>query len=353
MGKTSIRPGTMLCRSALRCSRIPHGTLVGWYPKAQCHEHGLLSVPQNGCLCGSAFLARIHLRSLQGRNKLLCLHAHESQRNPEEKLRIIMDDAIDKLTLVPEEKESILAALREMVDVWVEDTANGTVTVDLLMKIQRGDFPSKIYDAEKTGAGLDEALIHDVVECVGTQLTSYYLGYDFGSLDTMTEQKRIEPMDKVREITTGSMVPFNSIDLQLCDEQARALEATIGIQKAESLVQLLGRKSLSADEMLDIQKIPEKSDARRILEVLVTIPDRVERKELMKEAFTPVDDTPGHVAEEEEEEALWTTPMALCQEILLWKERLRRGDAIENGQELVFGDDVLEELWQDAFDTLS
>lgn len=97
--------------------------------------------------------------------------------------------------------------------------------------------------------------------------------------------------------------------MQLLQQQAVALEATIGIRKAESIVQILGRKRMS-DGMKKVA-IPEKGDAWRILEVLVQVQDRVERRDMLHEAFVPIDETEDE--EYGEEEALSTTPFTLLQ----------------------------------------
>jgi hypothetical protein len=90
------------------------------------------------------------------------------------------------------------------------------------------------------------------------------------------------------------------------------LEAAMIARKAESVLQLIGRKSISSED-LHI-RIPDKSDAVRILEVLMDVEDTAARHEMLADAFDR-----GDFEEDEEEEGLWTTPMALYQAI---EERL-------------------------------
>jgi len=105
----------------------------------------------------------------------------------------------------------------------------------------------------------------------------------------------------------------------LLQQQAAALEATVGIRRAESLVQLLGRRQISTDAQMTMVK---KEDSKRILEVLVQIRDRQQRCLMMLEAFVPVteDDDGGGGGDDVEEfdegeEALSTTPFVLLQTI--------------------------------------
>ena len=273
----------------------------------------------------------------------------QEEKSDEEALRTLMSRAWDMMNAPtsPEKADDIISELCRDVDAWVQlGENNGRVTMDLLRRIERGEF---FYPETK---GSNTLIIDELVDRVGERLTSHYVGYDVGSLDQTSLPVNTS---QLKAMPNGSLVPSKTVDLELLEEQARALEATIGVRKAQSIVQLLGRKALSLEEMNRIQNIPEKTDAERVLEALMYIDDREERRELMQEAFIPVSADDG-VDTTEEQEAISTTPMALYQHILSWQRKLsmKGNDDILPVQGISYQkmQQILEELRTDVFDSL-
>lgn len=259
----------------------------------------------------------------------------------EDTLRRMVQQALHMILSVPENADGIIAEICDDVDAWVEEDREGRLNMDLLTRIQQGEF---FFPGCTDGNGHKDAL----VERVGARLTMHYVGCDFGSLD---EDSLRDDTNSMHVMSKGNLVPSRSVDLKLLEEQARALEATIGVRKAQSIVELLGRKTLSVEEMDRIQNIPQKRDAERVLEVLVCIEDRRERCSVMKEAFIPVSSDDDNMGEEE---AISTTPMALYQEILSWQGTYEEGTNIEIMADLPQQQvrEILEELREDVFDSL-
>ena len=107
---------------------------------------------------------------------------------------------------------------------------------------------------------------------------------------------------------------LSSESLRLLQQQAAALEATMGVRKAESILHLLGRKQVSSSDEQSMTLI-EKDASTRILEVLVQIRDRAQRAVMLAEALIPLSEDDSYLDEEEGEEVLSTTPFVLLQTI--------------------------------------
>lgn len=259
----------------------------------------------------------------------------------EDTLRRLVQEALHMMMCVPENADGIIAEICDDIDAWVEEDRGGRLNMDLLTRIQRGEF----FFPECTDANGQR---DELVERVGARLTMHYVGCDFGSLD---EDSLRDNKNTIQVMSKGNLVPSRSVDLKLLEEQARALEATIGVQKAQSLVELLGRKTLSAEERNRIKNIPQKRDAERVLEVLVCVEDRRERCSVMKEAFIPVSEDDDNMGDEE---AISTTPMALYQEIISWQGKYEDGTNIEIMADLPQQQvqEILQELREDVFDSL-
>ncbi len=148
-------------------------------------------------------------------------------------------------------------------------------------------------DRRGDGEGMEAV---EVVEAVAARITQHLLGLagarggEDASTSLVSEQYRL-----VRDLAATS-----------------ELEAAMVARKAESVLQLIGRKSISAEDLH--VRIPDKSDAVRILEVLMQVEDTAARHEMLADAFDS-----GEFEEDEEQEGVWTTPMALFQAI---EERL-------------------------------
>lgn len=119
-----------------------------------------------------------------------------------------------------------------------------------------------------------------------------------------------------------SPIRLSNQGMILMEQQAAAFEATIGIQKAETILQLLGRTSVSEETQ---SHFLEKDASRRILEVLVQIQDKSQRRVLLAEALVPASDDESEV--DDSEEALSTTPFVLLQEV---ERCLRSPEQLEN-----------------------
>ena len=259
----------------------------------------------------------------------------------EDTLRRMVHQALHMMVSVPENADGIIAEICNDIDAWVKEDREGRLNMDLLTRIQQGEF---FFPGCTDGNGHRDEL----VERVGARLTMHYVGCDFGSLD---KDSLRDDTNSIQVMSQGNLVPSRSVDLKLLEEQAQALEATIGVKKAQSIVELLGRKTLSVEEMNRIQNIPQKRDAERVLEVLVCIEDRRERCSVMKEAFIPALEDDDNMGEEEE---ISTTPMALYQEILSWQGKFEDGTDIEIMADLPqhHVQEILEELREDVFDSL-
>ena len=121
--------------------------------------------------------------------------------------------------------------------------------------------------------------------------------------------------------------------MELLEQQAAALEATMGAQRAQSLTEIIGRKKLMVPE--EASSLFSVADAAaRILEVLVQIENREERAAVLPDAFSPPIKSqrgaPTVSSEEEEmdddddegEEFLYTSPLQLLQSVDLWLHRV-------------------------------
>ena len=244
----------------------------------------------------------------------------------EDSINRLLDDVYESFVSPAEKHEGTEGNERHMceklagvVDSWVEK--HGPVTLQMLTSMESKN-PSLMLTSNS-----DHAYLQNIIEVIGGRLTAHYLGLGSSistpmALQDKNEQKHkgVENSIPCTEGRTMDEFIVSGESMQLLQQQAMALEATIGIQKAESIVQLLGRKRLSTEEMDRMQQVPDKSNAWRILEVLVQIEDRLERRDLMEEAFLPLNNE-VHSSEdvdgffEEDMEALSTTPMALYQEV--------------------------------------
>lgn len=154
--------------------------------------------------------------------------------------------------------------------------------------------------------------------------------------------------------------------MALLHQQAVALESIVGISRARSLTEVIGRKKIETQkEQQNILNMTAQVDvANRILEVLVGIPDRQERAALLGDAFTP---PPGDMVQikqqddddddDEEEEQVYTSPLRLLQAIDLMLARVDEESYYSgesSGEEYNYGGGtegtrvVLEELRDDV-----
>ena len=110
--------------------------------------------------------------------------------------------------------------------------------------------------------------------------------------------------------------------MKLLEQQAAALEATIGTTRARSLVEIIGRKRLeTSEEAEQVELLAQPPDAaRRILEVLVQVDSKEERAAMLADAFTPPTGDAFDTSTEELEE-VFTTPLQLLAAVDLWLER--------------------------------
>lgn len=221
--------------------------------------------------------------------------------------------------------EGPMTAVETLVERIVEDRERGYRAIDVWLEDNDVTLRVLQYIEDCVVACEDEGRRY-ALDIVGERLTASLLGLstclDMGEVQR-GEEEMIERASLKGEsgegVGDGSSVAKGGVaselqlsmqGMELLQQQAVALEATIGIRKAESIVQILGRKRVSDDDMKTVA-IPEKGDAWRILEVLVQVPDRVERRDMLHEAFVPIDETEDE--EYGEEEALSTTPFALLQ----------------------------------------
>lgn len=130
--------------------------------------------------------------------------------------------------------------------------------------------------------------------------------------------------------------------MELLEQQAAALEATMGSQRAQALTEILGRKQMKKPE--EANTLLAADAAGRILEVLVQIDNREDRAAMLPEAFTPPAPLGGHnpanagngsldVENEDDEEDLYTTPLQLLQSVDLWLQRAQsQGSSQQDGR---------------------
>eukprot|EP00887_Chlorella_sp_A99_P007854 scaffold20.g7854.t1 len=128
--------------------------------------------------------------------------------------------------------------------------------------------------------------------------------------------------------------------LALLQQQAAALEAVVGSRRAVALTEVIGRKTVAPGEGLEAAT--QADEATRILEVLLSIPDREQRAALLPDAFTPpaaADGAAAAAAEGEDggEEQLCTTPLRLLHALDLAAARLERGGGGGGGGALLAG----------------
>lgn len=141
-----------------------------------------------------------------------------------------------------------------------------------------------------------------------------------------------------------SPVSLSMEGMRLLEQQAAALEVSLGATKAQALTEIIGRKTASASDNSIAYGLMAAHTAGRILEVLIQIDSREERCAMLPDAFIPPDQDPDQSGTSDEEDALCTTPWQLLQAIDLWMKRSRQelleiGDinpdkAIENLKEL-------------------
>ena len=124
--------------------------------------------------------------------------------------------------------------------------------------------------------------------------------------------------------------------MELLEQQAAALEATMGSQRAQALTEIIGRKKMMDRE--EANTLLSSDAAGRILEVLVQIDSREERAAMLPEAFTPPTPPAGNDSiiedlddEEDEDEEIYTTPFQLLQAVDLWSQRAQNADSVQQG----------------------
>ncbi len=112
--------------------------------------------------------------------------------------------------------------------------------------------------------------------------------------------------------------------MELLEQQAAALEATMGTQRAQALTEVIGRKEITAVPSQEASNLIAADAAGRILEVLLQIDNREDRAAMLPEAFTPPGDEMYENEDQEDEkdeEELYTTPLQLLQAVDLWLQR--------------------------------
>eukprot|EP00890_Picochlorum_soloecismus_P005990 jgi/Picsp_1/6392/NSC_03740-R1_---NA--- len=185
------------------------------------------------------------------------------------------------------------------------------------------DFLRWISDEESQSTDENEKKI---LGSLGSRLTAICLGMmpngstgqqDLEGDHELTEmaqsQAKLEGSASAWPIEGGSKrspIRLSNQGMILMEQQAAAFEATIGIRKAETILQLLGRTSVSEGAPLHFV---EKDVSRRILEVLVQVQDKTQRRVLLAEALVPATEDESEV--DDSEEALSTTPFVLLQEV--------------------------------------
>jgi len=111
--------------------------------------------------------------------------------------------------------------------------------------------------------------------------------------------------------------------MRLLEQQAAALEVSLGATKAQALIEILGRKSANPSDNSIAHGLMAAHTASRILEVLIQIDAREERCAMLPNAFIPPDQG-QESGLSEDEDALCTTPWQLLQAIDLWLTRSRQ-----------------------------
>jgi hypothetical protein len=128
---------------------------------------------------------------------------------------------------------------------------------------------------------------------------------------------------------TGKTSPISlSVEgMRLLEQQAAALEVSLGATKAQALTEILGRKSANPSDNSIAYGLMAAHTASRILEVLIQMESREERCAMLPNAFIPPDQG-QESGTSEDEDALCTTPWQLLQAIDLWLKRSRQ-EALE------------------------
>ena len=148
---------------------------------------------------------------------------------------------------------------------------------------------------ERLGEGSADAI--DAIDAVAARLTSHLLGVLTGVAAGDTSLVVQETRERLVK------------DLALTSE----LEALMIARKAESVLQLIGRKAISPNDLH--VRIPDQSAAVRILDVLLQAEDATARRMMLADAFDAGEDGQDEFSQDEEREGLWTTPMVLYQAI--------------------------------------
>ncbi|KAI3437835.1 hypothetical protein D9Q98_000281 [Chlorella vulgaris] len=119
--------------------------------------------------------------------------------------------------------------------------------------------------------------------------------------------------------------------MTLFQQQAAALEAMVGVSRARSLTEVIGRTKVQGQQQLD--RMAEADAAVRILDVLLSVPHRDDRAAMLPDAFDPpasslgeADDAVGYSSDEDQ---VSTSPLRLLQAIDLYLARLQDGGAGE------------------------
>ncbi|KAI8104643.1 hypothetical protein M9434_003196 [Picochlorum sp. BPE23] len=264
--------------------------------------------------------------------------------------------------------EGPMTAVDTLVECLVEDRERGYRAIDAWLEDNDVTLRVLRYIEDCVVACEDEGRRY-ALDIVGERLAASLLGLstclDEGEVqrgeEEMSERASLEGqseegVDEGSSVAKGgvaSELQLSTQGMQLLQQQAVALEATIGIRKAESIVQILGRKRVTDNDMKTVV-IPEKGDAWRILEVLVQVQDRVERRDMLHEAFVPIDETEDE--EYGEEEALSTTPFALLQIVQTCLASQNELDNMCRGISAPYSHDevvhVLEELREDIIESI-
>lgn len=166
------------------------------------------------------------------------------------------------------------------------------------------------------------------------------------------QQSQAQPLSTALEVAgpapLGDAVRRNAAlglsveGMELLEQQAAALEATMGSQRAQALTEILGRKQMKKPE--EANTLLAADAAGRILEVLVQIDSREDRAAMLPEAFTPPSAPVGgrnpanggnasvDVENEDDEEDLYTTPLQLLQAVDLWLHRAQIEGSPQDGR---------------------
>jgi hypothetical protein len=150
---------------------------------------------------------------------------------------------------------------------------------------------------------------------------------EFASMTVKTSDSSPTPA-LAEAIRRNAALGLSLEGMELLEQQAAALEATMGTQRAQALTEIIGRKEMSAVPPQDaFTNLLAADAAGRILEVLLQIDSREDRAAMLPEAFTPPRDEmyenndDEQEQEEGEEEELYTTPLQLLQVVDLWLHR--------------------------------